>query len=196
MVRRNWEWRVVRRGQCDAHPNRRLAHCSGGKLQLQLSFNEKSGSIEKSVLVRCWDGRQSARSISQLSGGEWRRVSLAFSLAFTELKRARLGLSCSYLVFDEAMQHMDLEGQAAMSSVLREQEFTTAIVIAHGLASDDLYGGFDSVDIVEKVRSAARRLRAEAASYINDISQPLLSCLIAQVKGSSKVRSNVEYRLQ
>ena len=41
--------------------------------------------------------------------------------------------------------------QAAMARVLRELGAETTLVIAHGLASDTLYGDFDAIDVVEKV---------------------------------------------
>jgi len=41
--------------------------------------------------------------------------------------------------------------QAAMARVLRELGAETTLVIAHGLASDALYGDFDAIDVVEKV---------------------------------------------
>ena len=42
-----------------------------------------------------------------------------------------------------------------MACVLRELEAETKLVIAHGLASDALYGDFDAVDVVEKVDDAS-----------------------------------------
>ena len=38
-----------------------------------------------------------------------------------------------------------------MARVLRELGAETTLVIAHGLASDALYGDFDAIDVVEKV---------------------------------------------
>ena len=49
------------------------------------------------------------------------------------------------------MQHMDVDGQAARARVLRSLGAETTLVIAHGLASDTLYGDFDAIDVVEKV---------------------------------------------
>ena len=105
--------------------------------------------------VRRADGSFAERSVAQLPGGEWRRIGLALSLAFADFARARLGLSCNVLVLDEVMQHMDADGQAAMARVLRELGAETTLVIAHGLASDALYGDFDAVDVVEKVGDAS-----------------------------------------
>lgn len=104
------------------------------------------------------DGTVTSRSISQLSGGEWRRLGLALTLAFADFARVRLGLSCSYMVFDEVMQHMDAEGQTALARLLGSLEYDTAVIIAHTLASDELYGMFDSIDVVEKVWPCAHGL--------------------------------------
>lgn len=44
----------------------------------------------------------SPAQLRQLSGGEQRRVGLALSLAFGELAAERGGLTCDFLVLDEA----------------------------------------------------------------------------------------------
>ena len=129
---------------------------SAGTLQLALAFDAKRGAIQKSVRLVRPGGDERVRSVSQLSGGEWRRLAFALSLAFADFARARLGLSCGYLVFDEVMQHMDARGQAAMAELLRCVPCETAVVITHGLASDALYGAFDSVDLVEKADDSSR----------------------------------------
>ena len=61
------------------------------------------------------------------------------------------------------MQHMDVDGQAAMARVLRSLGAETTLVIAHGLASDALYGDFDAIDVVEKAGdvSTVRVARSE-----------------------------------
>ena len=90
-------------------------------------------------------------------------ISLALSLAFADFARSRLGLSCNVLVLDEVMQHLDVDGQAAMARVLKGLHAETTIVIAHGLASDALYGDFDAIDVVEKAGdvSTVRVARSE-----------------------------------
>ena len=45
-----------------------------------------------------------------------------------------------------------------MARVLRELGAETTLVIAHGLASDTLYGDFDAIDIVEKVSKLRKHL--------------------------------------
>ena len=138
------------------------AELSEGRLQLRLAFDDALRSVRKRVCVRKADGSRVERSIGQLSGGEWRRVGLALSLAFADFSRQRLGLSCNVLVLDEVMQHMDIDGQAAMARVLKALNSETTIVIAHGLASDALYGDFEAVDIVEKGLGDASRVRVAA----------------------------------
>jgi DNA repair exonuclease SbcCD ATPase subunit len=137
---------------------------SNGRLALELSFDGTLKNIRKGVRVRRADGSFAERTVSQLSGGEWRRLGLALSLGFAELATARLGVRSSLLVLDEAMQHMDAEGQAAMARVLQRlsggQEgasgggaggaHETVMVITHGLASAELLGAFDAVDTVSK----------------------------------------------
>lgn len=39
---------------------------------------------------------------------------------------------------------------------LRGLHFDTAIVIAHGLHADSLYGAFDAIDVVEKLGDTSR----------------------------------------
>ena len=83
-------------------------------------------------------------------------MGLALSLAFSDFSRARIGLECNVLVLDEVMQHLDVDGQAAMAKVLQRLPAETKLVIAHGLASDSLYGNFDAIDVVEKVGDVSR----------------------------------------
>ena len=53
--------------------------------------------IIKSVIVRSADGKYRERGLSQLSGGQWRRVSMALDFAFAEIIR-RKGESLDYHV--------------------------------------------------------------------------------------------------
>ncbi|KOO28335.1 hypothetical protein Ctob_004649 [Chrysochromulina tobinii] len=92
-----------------------------------------------------------ARYASELSDGRL-RLRLAFDEKLSTVRKRvqRLGISCNVLVLDEVMQQMDVDGQAAMARVLKGLQVETTIVIAHGLASDALYGDFEAVDVVEK----------------------------------------------
>lgn len=60
-----------------------------------------SEKIVKSVFVRTADGRFQERGLAQLSGGQWRRVSMALDLAFTEVVRRRGTLRSNFMVMDE-----------------------------------------------------------------------------------------------
>jgi DNA repair exonuclease SbcCD ATPase subunit/DNA repair exonuclease SbcCD nuclease subunit len=59
------------------------------------------------------------RGLAQLSGGQWRRVSLALDFAFTELVIRRGLLKCNVLVLDEILTHLDGQGREAVGSVLK-----------------------------------------------------------------------------
>ena len=142
---------TVALAQLEASAATYAAKLSDGRMQLSLAFDDKLRSIRKLVRVRRRDGSFVERSVSQLSGGEWRRIGLALSLAFADFLAQRLSLSTNVLVLDEVMQHMDVDGQAAMAQVLKELNRETTLVIAHGLASDTLSGEFESVDTVEKI---------------------------------------------
>lgn len=60
-----------------------------------------SERILKNVLVRSADGSLRERGLSQLSGGQWRRVSMALDLAFAEVVRRRGILRSNIIVMDE-----------------------------------------------------------------------------------------------
>ena len=60
-----------------------------------------------------------SRSLRALSGGERRRVALAFALGFADLAAARGRLSCDLLVLDEVLQHLDDAGCAAVARLLK-----------------------------------------------------------------------------
>jgi DNA repair exonuclease SbcCD ATPase subunit len=68
---------------------------------LRLAFDDQLKAIRKGALVRLSDGSLASRSLAQTSGGEWRRLSLALSLAFADFARVRLGVQCNVLVLDE-----------------------------------------------------------------------------------------------
>lgn len=106
----------------------------GIQITLQNSFQNASTSLEgssstsagvlddkiiKTVHIRGQDGNYRERGLSQLSGGQWRRVSLALDLAFTELMKRKGLLRSNLLVMDEVLTHLDASGREAVGSVLR-----------------------------------------------------------------------------
>lgn len=72
--------------------------------------------VVKRASARAADGGYRDRSLSQLSGGQWRRASLALELAFAELARQRSRFSCNLLVLDEVLSQLDSYGRARVSS--------------------------------------------------------------------------------
>ena len=131
---------------------------SGGKLQLLLAFDKKEKTITKKVQMRSEEGGCVERSVNQLSGGEWRRLALALSLAFADFAKQRTALGCNLLVLDEVMANMDAAGQRAMASVLQELggDIDTVLVIAHGLRDETLSGHFKCVDTVVKEANVSK----------------------------------------
>lgn len=68
--------------------------------------------VVKRASARAADGGFRDRSLSQLSGGQWRRASLALELAFAELARQQSRFSCNLLVLDEVLSQLDAYGRA------------------------------------------------------------------------------------
>lgn len=148
-----------------------------GGIQLRLTEDEEGDKIVKGVVIRGADGEFRERGLSQLSGGQWRRVSLALDLAFAEVIRRRGILRCNMIVMDEILTHLDASGREAVGSVLRalvqgpvsdmEAEdahsnmevfnkllgagaYETVIIILQDLAAQELEEAFDHIDTVMK----------------------------------------------
>ena len=88
-------------------------------LQSQGDDDQMADRIVKAVWVRAADGSMRERGLSQLSGGQWRRVSMALDLAFAEIIRRRGTLRSNLIVMDEVLTHLDASGREAVGSVLR-----------------------------------------------------------------------------
>ena len=101
------------------------------------------------------------RTLRALSGGERRRVALAFALGFADLAAARGRLACDTLVLDEVLQHLDDAGCAAVARLLRALPRRTVLVVAQ--AASYAEREFDAVDVVVKEGGVARLVEAEAA---------------------------------
>jgi hypothetical protein len=98
----------------------KLASENWEKAKLVLGWtNDDVDKIIKRVLVRSSDGTFKDRGLSQLSGGQWRRVSMALDLAFVEVIRRRGTLRSNILVMDEVLTHLDGAGREAVGTVLR-----------------------------------------------------------------------------
>jgi DNA repair exonuclease SbcCD ATPase subunit len=158
-----------------------LSYLSDNGIQLSLLLPSDASSsmdrIMKVVRIRSlYDGTWKERQLSQLSGGQWRRVSLALDFAFTQLVKQRSLLRCNVLVLDEILTHLDAKGRESVGSLLKamtsksldalqEKEgqdeekkatpifndsFETILVILQDLAARELEESFDHMDVVVK----------------------------------------------
>jgi hypothetical protein len=105
--------------QIETIANAYLSVLANGGIQLSLYASDESDKILKTVFVLGNDGTMRERGLSQLSGGQWRRVSLALDLAFAEVVRRRGALRSNVIVMDEVLTHLDASGREAVGSVLR-----------------------------------------------------------------------------
>jgi DNA repair exonuclease SbcCD ATPase subunit len=105
--------------QLEAIANSYLLVLAEGGMQLTLQGDDDADKIVKAVWVRSADGTMRERGLSQLSGGQWRRVSMALDLAFAEIIRRRGTLRSNLIVMDEVLTHLDASGREAVGSVLR-----------------------------------------------------------------------------
>lgn len=132
----------------------------GQKLELSLEAGEK---ISRLAYVRGSDGDFKQRPLSTLSGGQWRRCSLALSFAFAELVARRGRLKSSLLVLDEPLTHLDRSGRTKFGEVVRRLikgasmedewlcsglQFSTVILILQDLSAEELEEAFDRMDTV------------------------------------------------
>ncbi|KAK4535423.1 hypothetical protein CDCA_CDCA05G1448 [Cyanidium caldarium] len=99
------------------------------------TLNVHAPTVEALALcVRVLDpksGQMRERDVPLLSGGQFRRVSLALTLAFAEFACHRTGYECNLIVLDEVLQHLDREGVRRLAAVLRMIRRDTVLVIAH-----------------------------------------------------------------
>eukprot|EP00595_Chromulina_sp_UTEXLB2642_P001913 CAMPEP_0196766090 /NCGR_PEP_ID=MMETSP1095-20130614/18249_1 /TAXON_ID=96789 ORGANISM="Chromulina nebulosa, Strain UTEXLB2642" /NCGR_SAMPLE_ID=MMETSP1095 /ASSEMBLY_ACC=CAM_ASM_000446 /LENGTH=156 /DNA_ID=CAMNT_0042126187 /DNA_START=142 /DNA_END=609 /DNA_ORIENTATION=- len=94
-------------------------------IQISLQSDKDADRIIKIIRIRSvTDGKFRERALSQLSGGQWRRVSLALDLAFTEIVRRRGLLRSNLMVMDEILTHLDASGREAVGSLLRAMSST------------------------------------------------------------------------
>ncbi|VEU42470.1 unnamed protein product [Pseudo-nitzschia multistriata] len=138
-----------------------LDYLSDGSQRLELSL-EAGDKILRNAFVRGADGEFRQRPLSTLSGGQWRRCSLALSFAFAELVAAKGRLRSSLLVLDEPLTHLDRSGRTKFGKLVREIlgakqksekgtsgfEISTAIVILQDLSAEELEEAFDGIDTV------------------------------------------------
>eukprot|EP00571_Detonula_confervacea_P000636 CAMPEP_0172321892 /NCGR_PEP_ID=MMETSP1058-20130122/44578_1 /TAXON_ID=83371 /ORGANISM="Detonula confervacea, Strain CCMP 353" /LENGTH=1334 /DNA_ID=CAMNT_0013037503 /DNA_START=59 /DNA_END=4063 /DNA_ORIENTATION=+ len=150
-----------------------LQHCSqtyldelsDGSLQVRMQVGSND-SIIKQAAVRDHDGTWRVRSLSSLSGGQWRRCSLSLSLGFIDLASKRGKLRSSLLVLDEPLTHLDSAGRKSVGKLLRKMlsqdsgigethgspgfGLSTILVILQEIAAEEIEECFDQIDEVIK----------------------------------------------
>mmetsp|Transcript_9032 Transcript_9032/g.21479 ORF Transcript_9032/g.21479 Transcript_9032/m.21479 type:complete len:1288 (+) Transcript_9032:58-3921(+) len=138
-----------------------LDNLSDGSLRLGLEIDEGE-RISRTAQVIGSDGVFKERPLSTLSGGQWRRCSLALSFAFAELFARRGKLKPSVCVLDEPLTHLDRIGRQKVGEVLRgmlrsaDDDFqgfgglgmNTVLIILQDLAAEELDEAFDCIDEV------------------------------------------------
>ena len=137
-----------------------LNELSDGSLQLRMQVGSND-SILKQAAVRNLDGTWRVRPLSSLSGGQWRRCSLALSLGFIDLTSKRGKLRSSLLVLDEPLTHLDSSGRQSVGKLLRKMlrhddtgvgrlGLSTILVILQEIAAEEIEECFDQIDEVIK----------------------------------------------
>lgn len=123
-------------------------------LDLRLGFNEKE-ALEWSAVLRSATGSNASMSLQQLSGGQWRRASIAVTLAYMKLVLARQRIQTNLLVIDELVQHLDSEGRVRVGELLNSlrddgelTSFETALIIMQSDDAEEISEIFDTIDLV------------------------------------------------
>jgi DNA repair exonuclease SbcCD ATPase subunit len=138
-----------------------LDELSDGTQRLDLSL-DSGDRISRTAFVRGGDGNFKARPLSTLSGGQWRRCSLALSFAFAELVARRGKLRPSLCVLDEPLTHLDRSGRTKVGQLIRKMlhqgepsgvglgslGMSTVILILQDLSAEELEESFDCIDEV------------------------------------------------
>lgn len=144
-----------------------LDDLSDGAQRLKLSL-DAGDRISRTALVCGSDGEFKERPLSTLSGGQWRRCSLALTLGFAELVARRGKLRPSLCILDEPLTHLDRSGRAKVGEVIRRMlrptddtgltgfgglGVSTVLIILQDLAAEELDEAFDYIDEVVKDKS-------------------------------------------
>lgn len=143
-----------------------LDELSDGSQQLELKL-DAGDRISRTAKIRASDGTFVERPLSSLSGGQWRRCSLALSLGFAHMVSVKGRFQSSVVVLDEPLTHLDRSGRGRVGRLLRSllengndgdaptlfhggMDFSTILVILQDLAAEELEESFDRIDEVVK----------------------------------------------
>lgn len=140
---------------------------SDGTQKLSLSL-DAGDRISRRAYVRSPDGAYHERPLASLSGGQWRRCSLALNLGYADLVARRGRFRSSLYIMDEPLTHLDRSGRADVGRVFRKllRRSTTSgegglapstiIVILQDLAAEELGEAFDCIDEVVKCQGTSQ----------------------------------------
>jgi DNA repair exonuclease SbcCD ATPase subunit len=137
-----------------------LDELSDGAQRLELSL-DAGDRISRTAFVRGADGGYRERPLSTLSGGQWRRCSLALTLGFAELVSRRGMMRPSMIILDEPLTHLDRSGRTKVGDVIRKMlhpevsgfgglGISTVLLILQDLAAEEIEEAFDCIDEVVK----------------------------------------------
>lgn len=137
-----------------------LDELSDGAQRLELSL-DAGDRISRTAYVRGADGGYRERPLSTLSGGQWRRCSLALTFGFAELVSRRGMMRPSMIVLDEPLTHLDRSGRTKVGDVIRKMlqpevsglgglGMSTVLLILQDLAAEEIEEAFDCIDEVVK----------------------------------------------
>lgn len=147
-----------------------LDDLSDGSQRMDLSL-DAGDRISRTAFVAGADGAYKERSLAALSGGQWRRCSLALTFGFAELVARRGKFRPSMCVLDEPLTHLDRSGRSKVGDVIRKMlrptdsdktggfgmmGMSTVLIILQDLAAEELDEAFDYIDEVVKEDSASR----------------------------------------
>jgi DNA repair exonuclease SbcCD ATPase subunit len=142
-----------------------LDELSDGSLQLVFEVGQNDNIVKQAKVLNGDGCTWRTRSLSSLSGGQWRRCSLALSLGFVDLASHRGKLRSNLLVLDEPLTHLDSSGRDSVGKLLRKMlgnnndgggqvlggiGLSTILVILQDIAAEEIEEYFDYIDEVVK----------------------------------------------
>ncbi|GMH99124.1 hypothetical protein TrVE_jg1623 [Triparma verrucosa] len=129
-----------------------LSALSRDSLRMELECDE-GGKIGRSVEV-LENGEWIPRSLGSLSGGQYRRCSLALTFGYREMSRKWGNFKSNLLVLDEPLTHLDTEGRrdvgALLKELVREDDRGTVLCILQDKAAEEMESSVDEIDVVER----------------------------------------------
>ena len=142
-----------------------LTEMSDGCQRLELRLDAGDRIVRRAFTIG-EKGDFVERPVATLSGGQYRRCSLALNFGFAELVAQRGNFQPSLCILDEPLTHLDRTGRSDVGRVLRRMlrqtregtgsqslglAFSTVLLILQDLAAEELEESFDCIDEVVKL---------------------------------------------